>query len=145
MAISAASRHAVRPDRPRDVLERLLADVFESEVEAARSVLLNARRDADAARFGQAFEPRRDVDAVAEDVAILDDDVALVDADAELDAAFRRQRRHCVRPLPPALGRAAQRVDDAGELDQQPVAGGLDDAARDGRRSSGRSARRAAP
>ncbi len=28
------------------------------------------------------------------------------------------------------LGRAAQRVDDAGELDQQAVAGGLDDAAR---------------
>ena len=32
---------------------------------------------------------------------------------------------------------AAHRVDDAGELDQHPVAGGLDDAARDARRSSG--------
>jgi hypothetical protein len=44
--------HPIDADRPRDVLERLLADVFEGEVEAARRVLLNTRRDADAARLG---------------------------------------------------------------------------------------------
>jgi hypothetical protein len=43
-------------------------------------------RRRDAARLGQAFEPARDVDTVAEDVTVLDDDVADVDADTELDA-----------------------------------------------------------
>src|SRR5215472_15132085 len=49
--------------------------------EPARSILLNAGRDADAARLGQSFEPGGDIDAVPKDVAILDDDVAHVDAD----------------------------------------------------------------
>jgi hypothetical protein len=63
---------------------------------------------------------------VAEDVAVLGDDIALVDADAEFDAAVRRslaiqlgQRRLYFAGTP-------QGVDDAGELDQQPVARGLD-------------------
>ena len=43
-------------------------------------------RDGDAAGPGDAFEPRGDVDAVAEDVVVLDDDVAEIDADAEFDA-----------------------------------------------------------
>jgi hypothetical protein len=41
--------------------------------------------DADPARLGQAFEPRRDIDAVAVNVVLVDDDVADIDADAELD------------------------------------------------------------
>ena len=40
----------------------------------------------DPARFCQSLEPRRDIDAVAVDVAILHDDVAGIDANAELDA-----------------------------------------------------------
>ena len=53
--------HPVRPDWARNILERLLAHVFESEIEAARRILLNARRDADAARLGQVLRagPRR--------------------------------------------------------------------------------------
>ena len=80
-------RDAVDAHRPGDVLERLLAEVLEGEIELACGVLVHPRRDADAARLGQAFEPRRDIDAVAKDVAVLDDDVAEIDADAELDAA----------------------------------------------------------
>ena len=38
-------------------------------------------------------------------------------------------QQHPWRARPMHFGRAAQRVDDAGELDQQPVAGCLDDAA----------------
>src|SRR6516225_5818382 len=69
--------------RPYNVLELLLADVIKDEVELARSILLHARGNAHSNGLGQAFEPRRDVDAVAKDVAILDDDVAHVDANAE--------------------------------------------------------------
>ena len=77
----------------------------------------------------KAFEPRRDIDAVAEDVAVLDDDVAEIDADAELDALLRGDTGIALGH--PALHRdgAAHRIDDAGEFDQQAVAGGLDDAA----------------
>ena len=46
-----------------------------------------AAETADAARLRQRLQPRRDVHAVAENVAVLDDHVAEIDADAELDAA----------------------------------------------------------
>jgi hypothetical protein len=69
----------------------LFAQIAEGEVQLAGGVFLDARRDTDAARIGQSFETRGDIDAVAEDVAVLDDDVALVDADAQFDAAVRRE------------------------------------------------------
>jgi len=83
--------HRVGTHRPGDVLELLLADVFKGEVETARGILLHTSRDADAARLGQLLEARRDIKAVAEDVAILDDDVALMNADAELEAVVCRR------------------------------------------------------
>ena len=83
-------------------------------------------RDADAAGLGHGFEPRGDVDAVAMNVVAVDDDVAEIDPDAPIRCGLgRRVLGH--RRLP--LDRAAHRVDDAGELDEQSVAGGLDDAA----------------
>jgi hypothetical protein len=39
----------------------------------------------DPARLGNAFDPRRDVDAITEDVFALDDNVADVNTDPELD------------------------------------------------------------
>src|SRR6266851_8229520 len=115
--------------RPCDILEGLLAHVFEGEVELASGVFLHARRDADAARLGQAFETGGDVDAVAEYVVVLDDDVADVDADAEVDAAFCRYWGIAFGHCPLHLDRTSERIDDAGELDQEAVAGRLDDAA----------------
>jgi len=96
---------------------------------AARRILLNAGRDADAARLGQAFEACCDIDAIAEDVAVLDNDVTLVDADAELDATAQGYWGVALGHCRPAFRPAHQSVDDAGELDQEPIAGGLDDAA----------------
>src|SRR6516225_1966023 len=121
--------HSVCPDRPRDILERLLAHVFEGDIETACGILLNAGRDADAAWLGQAFEPRRDIDAVAKDIAVLDDDIALVNADPKLDAPIRWQYGIALGHCRLHLSGRAERVDDAGELDQEAVAGGLDDAA----------------
>jgi hypothetical protein len=87
----ALGSDAVGADRSRDILKRLLAHVFESEVELAHRILPDPGRNANAARLGQAFEAGGDIDAVAEDVAVLDDDVADVDANAELDASLRRE------------------------------------------------------
>ena len=52
-----------------------------------------------------------------------------MDADTEFDAPVRRQRGTAFGYVRLHFGRTAQRVDDAGEFDQQPIAGGLDDAA----------------
>jgi hypothetical protein len=105
------------------------APVFEGEIEAACHILLHPCRNADPAGLGQAFEAGGDIDAVAKDIAVLGDDVALVNADAELDPPFPRHRvigfGHCRLHF----GGASHRIDDAGELEKQTVAGGLDDAA----------------
>ena len=84
---------AVDPHLAGDVLQLRLAEILEGEVEPSGGVLLHPRRDADAAGLGERFEASGDVDAVAEDVAVLDDDVTLVDADAELDAVGGRAAR----------------------------------------------------
>src|SRR5206468_653320 len=86
-------------------------------------------RDADPAGLGQAFEPRRDVDAVAENVPVLGDNVAQIDADAELDTLAGNEVALAVEHAALDFGGAAHRVDDAGEFRQETVAGGLDDAA----------------
>ena len=129
-----ASRRAVEPDRvdpdrARDVLELLIAHVLERRVELAAHLPVGVVGDADAAGLGDAFEARGDVDAVAENVAVLDDDVADVDADAELDALVLRHAGVALGHAALDRDRAAHGVDDAGELDQDAVAGGLDDAA----------------
>ena len=85
--------------------------------------------DAHAARLGDPLEARRDIDAVAENIVVVEDDVADMDADAELDPQLRRDVARTLSHRALQLDRAACRIDGAGELDQHAVAGGLDDAA----------------
>ena len=118
-------------DRPRDVLQRLLAHIFEGEADSCRQASSCTRAETQIPPgSADAFQPRGDVDAVAENVAVLLDDVADIDADAEIYAA---RRSACAGV---ALGHAgldldgaAHCIDDAGELGEQPVAGGLHDPA----------------
>ena len=70
---------------PRDVLQALLAGIDEVGRDLALHLPPSVLGNRDAARFGNALDPRRDVDAVAKDVLALDDDVADIDADPELD------------------------------------------------------------
>ena len=118
-------------DRPDDVLDGLLAEILERDVEPVADLDLVAHRarHADAARLGQLLQTRGHVHAVAEDVVVLEDHVAEVDADAELDPAGRRHVGVAPRHAALDLDRALHRVGNALELDQQAVAGGLDDAA----------------
>ena len=116
-------------DRPADVLDLLLAEILEGDVEPVADLVAHRGRHADAAGFRHDFEPRGDVDAVAEDVVVLDDDVAEVDADAEDEAPRRAACPVAPRHASLEVDGAAHRVDDALEFDQHAVAGGLDDAA----------------
>jgi hypothetical protein len=119
-------RHdAEDPDRPHDVLDVLLAQILEHEVQWVAHLVAHDAADADPAWLGQRFQTRRDVDAVAEDVLVLDH-VAKVDPNAELYPLIDRGYCIALAHLPLHLDRAAHRVDDAGELDQYSVAGGLD-------------------
>ena len=85
--------------------------------------------NADAAGVGDAFQPGRDIDAVAKNVVVVDDDVADMDADAEFDAFCLGDVDIAQAHRALHLDRAAHRVHRAAELDQHAVAGGFDDAA----------------
>ena len=84
------------------------------------------------AGIGQGLDAGGDVDPVAIEVVALDDHVAEIDADAQFDAALRGD---IGVPLGHRLlhrDGAAHRIDDAGKLHQQAVAGGLGPRARPG-------------
>src|SRR5205823_14800156 len=103
---------AIHADWPHDILEALLAEILEDAIEPVPHLVVHDRRHTDPAGLGHALQPRRDVDAVAVDVAVLDNDVARIDPDAEFDAPVLRDR--VVALGHPALHRdgAGDRLDD---------------------------------
>ena len=119
--------HPKDANRPRDILELLLAQILEGDVEPALHVLLHAARHADPARLGQCLQPGRHVNSVAPHVAAVDDDVAEVDADPKLDALLRRRVGVALDHAALDFDGAADRVHDAREFHQHPVAGGAHD------------------
>ena len=87
-------------------------------------MIVDAARYADAARLREPFEPRRDIDPVAEDVPVLHHDVADIHADAKLHATFLVQRVVRRRKLVLDVDRALNRRHGAAERGQNAVAGG---------------------
>ena len=63
----------------------MFARILKVEVELVADIVSNASGYCDATRLGDPFDPRGDVDAVAENVVILNDDIAKIDADAKHD------------------------------------------------------------
>jgi hypothetical protein len=125
---AGAGQHAISHDRLGDVLDPVLAHRLEAEVELCLDLIIDVAGDADAAGLGEALEARRDVDAVAEDVAVFEDDVADVDADAVVDPPVFRLGRLARGHTVLDRDRALDGIDRAGELDEGAVAGELDDA-----------------
>jgi hypothetical protein len=70
----------------------------------------------------------RDIDPVAVDIAPVLDNVAEIDPDTELDATIGRYIGVSLRHLTLHFDGTTHRIDDTGELKEQAVAGGLDDA-----------------
>src|SRR4029079_5464838 len=123
VAIDAIGAH-----RPVDVLQRLLAEIAETQVELARNLVVDARRDIDAAGLGDALEPRGDVDSVAEQVIAFHHHVAEVHSDAELHPLVLGQRIVARLQRVLDLYGAAHRLRRARELGEHAVARGVDDA-----------------
>src|SRR4029453_9015918 len=115
--------------RPRDVLELPLAQILEGQIQLVAHLIVHDLAYADPAGFGEAFEPCRNVDAIAVNIVAVDDDVAEVDAEAELDAMVRRHVRVASLHRVLDLDRALDGSDHAREFDQEAIASCLDDAA----------------
>jgi hypothetical protein len=120
--------NTVNADRVRDVLDRLLAHVLETEGKLIAYLVVHYSRDAYAAWLGQRLETCRDVDAIAIDVVVIADDVADVDADAELDSPVRGHLRVALNHSALNIDCAAYCVDNADEFNQHAVARRLYDA-----------------
>ena len=85
--------------------------------------------EADRAGLGDPLQSRRDIDAVAHEIAVaLLDHIAEMDADAEIDAALGRHTGVALDHGVPDFESAAHRVDHAADFDQRAVAGALNDA-----------------
>src|SRR5579863_8127647 len=113
--------------RPGDVLQRLLAKVAELRFDPAADVLVGRAGETDAAWLGDALEPRRDVDAVAEDVLAVDQHVAEMDADAIEDALVLRDALIALGHQLLDGDSAFDGGDDRRELDEHAVAHRFDD------------------
>ena len=116
-------------DRPGDVLELPLAQILEDQIQLVAHLIAHDFAYADPTGFGQAFEPCRDVDAIAINIVAVYDNVAEVDADAELDAMVRRHIHIAVLYRALDLDRALDGFDHAREFDQEAIASCLDDTA----------------
>src|SRR5207248_8266979 len=118
---------AVDAHRPDDVLQRLLATIEKFGFDLAPHLAERVFRNADTTRFGDSLKPCCEINTVTEDIIAVDHYVAEVDADAPFHLALAGdslislgyQFLECDRALHSAYHR--------GELDQNPVAGRLDD------------------
>ena len=121
--------HSIGPHGKRNVLEILLAQIGELDLDLAANLIVGGRRDADAAGFADALEPRCDVDAVTEDIMRFDDDVADVDAHTKNEALSSASSIVSSRTWFWKMDGSSNRLDRARKLRQEPVAGVLDNAA----------------
>src|SRR5580698_441109 len=118
----------VDPHRSGDVLQRLLAEVDKGLLELVAHLTPGVLGEADAAGLGETFEPGGDVDPVAHKVTVrFLDHVAQVNSDAKLDALIGRDARIALDHAVLDRDGAAHGVDYAAKLDDDSVAGALDD------------------
>src|SRR5574337_1164686 len=100
-----------------DILEFVLPAVDESVSELAADLMIGVFRKTYSARLGQVLEPRRDVDAVAHQVAIgFLDDVAQVNPNSDFDSSVVCQSGVALGQAAQDLLSATHGLDHAAEL-----------------------------
>ncbi len=100
----------------------------EGGIDLAANLALCVIGNADPARLRDPLQPCGDVDAVTEDIIVIDDDVADVNADAEFDPRVLRYAAILCGHAALDLDRAAHCIHGTGELYQHAIARRLDDA-----------------
>jgi hypothetical protein len=111
------------------VLQLLLTERGETDLSLVYRVIECGAGYANPAGLGKALQARRYVDAVSMNVLSFDDDIAEIDADAEKHSLLGPQGRIAFRLLLLDFDGAAQSIHHAVELNQNPVAHGLNQAA----------------
>ncbi len=114
-------------DRPIDVLDLNLSAIPERGADPIADAFVHDRGDANPTGLGERLQPRRDIDAVAVNVVLVDDDVAEVDANANMNRGLAFGQ-YAGRDRVLDSNRAFDRVDDARKFDQRPIADQFDDA-----------------
>src|SRR6185369_10036534 len=106
----------------------LLAEILGAEGQLADDLVVDRGRHANPAAWREGFQTYRHIDAVAEQIRPAFDDVAEVHADAQLQSlcVVREAVRRSHRLLD--FDGGTHRLDRAGELGQQTIAGHLEDA-----------------
>jgi hypothetical protein len=100
------------------ILELLVARIFERYVNFAAHLPEGIVRYANAARLGDAFQSRRNVDAIAENITFLYDDVAHVNADPDFNTALSRDVLVTLRHSALRLDRTTCGINGAAEFNQ---------------------------
>jgi len=113
---------------PGDILDLLLAHIFEREGELVAHLVADHPADANPTRLGEGFKPCGDIDTIAVDIAPVLNDVAKIDPHAEFDAAVWRHTDVSLRHFALHLNRATHRIHNAGKFEEEAVARGFDDA-----------------
>ena len=119
----------VHPDRLGDVLDLLIAEIVERQRQLVANVIADDSRDTDRTGLGEGFQSGGDVDPIAEQVLAVDHDIADMHANAELHRLGGRLLRALHRDCRLHRDRALHGIDRAGEVGDDAVAGGVEDAA----------------
>jgi hypothetical protein len=112
-----------------DILEDLWTKVIAGNIDLAPDLPIGVVRHTDAARLGDTFKARRDIDAIAEDIAIVNYNIADVNADAEFDPLVLRHRSILLGHARLNVNGTTYRIHGASKFDQHAVTGRFDDAA----------------
>ena len=92
-------------------------------------LVIRGAGDAYATGLAERFKAGGDVDAIAENVALVDDDIAEIDADAKLDSLLLRHVSIAPHHAALNLDGTAYRIHHTGELHKHAVSGRLHDPA----------------
>src|SRR5262249_29955190 len=89
-AAAHIGENIVDPDWLEHGLDPPLAGTLIADLEPVLDLIISRAGDDDSPGGSERLQPRRDVDAIAVNIAVLDDDIAEIDPDAELELLARR-------------------------------------------------------
>src|SRR5262245_11569197 len=104
-----------------------MAKVVEANFDFVSHIVIGSAGDEDAAGFGERFETGGDVDTIAVEIAALDHNVTQIDADAQHNVAVVAQIAVGGSHVVLQLDRALHSIDCTAKLDEDTVAGKLED------------------